>query len=370
MSRCSVAAAWAQMSCHSRGAPSRPGLSRLSTHSGGESHGSRTLHPSRASQSTISQPRPGPPGGLPSLEPAAPRAAPRLTAEILSKLNRATPKSSASAKLVAAMGASSGRRGSETSQRVVSLPPLLPRAQAARQASQAVVPRQPPPHPAGPSRELAPGQSSRKEGSEPLEGRARSAVPPARSAPRAPRAPGSRSAAARRNDAPVVGLDWSSAKAWHATEHLLQRLVGGASPQPPQACPHCRRKFQPQSLTRHANVCVHVFQKQRKAFDALRQRVPLELLTRVRRQKHRREVGRIPSQWRQRSKAFRTAIREARAASLSKVRPLRRNSAGDLDEKSPCPHCGRKFTEIHLAKHAPVCRAQVGQNAVTRGRAM
>ncbi|CAK9067203.1 N-alpha-acetyltransferase 60 (Histone acetyltransferase type B protein 4) (HAT4) (N-acetyltransferase 15) (N-alpha-acetyltransferase F) (NatF) [Durusdinium trenchii] len=247
------------------------------------------------------------------------------------------------------------RRGSETSQRVVSLPPLLPRAQAARQASQAVVPRQPPPHPAGPSRELAPGQSSRKEGSEPLEGRARSAVPPARSAPRAPRAPGSRSAAARRNDAPVVGLDWSSAKAWHATEHLLQRLVGGASPQPPQACPHCRRKFQPQSLTRHANVCVHVFQKQRKAFDALRQRVPLELLTRVRRQKHRREVGRIPSQWRQRSKAFRTAIREARAASLSKVRPLRRNSAGDLDEKSPCPHCGRKFTEIHLAKHAPVC---------------
>ncbi|CAK9106242.1 unnamed protein product [Durusdinium trenchii] len=355
MSRCSVAAAWAQMSCHSRGAPSRPGLSRLSTHSGGESHGSRTLHPSRASQSTISQPRPGPPGGLPSLEPAAPRAAPRLTAEILSKLNRATPKSSASAKLVAAMGASSGRRGSETSQRVVSLPPLLPRAQAARQASQAVVPRQPPPHPAGPSRELAPGQSSRKEGSEPLEGRARSAVPPARSAPRAPRAPGSRSAAARRNDAPVVGLDWSSAKAWHATEHLLQRLVGGASPQPPQACPHCRRKFQPQSLTRHANVCVHVFQKQRKAFDALRQRVPLELLTRVRRQKHRREVGRIPSQWRQRSKAFRTAIREARAASLSKVRPLRRNSAGDLDEKSPCPHCGRKFTEIHLAKHAPVC---------------
>lgn len=27
----------------------------------------------------------------------------------------------------------------------------------------------------------------------------------------------------------------------------------------------------------------------------------------------------------------------------------------DLDEKSPCPHCGRKFTEIHLAKHAPVC---------------
>ena len=34
----------------------------------------------------------------------------------------------------------------------------------------------------------------------------------------------------------------------------------------------------------------------RQAFDALRQRVPLELLTRVRRQKHRREAdgGSVP----------------------------------------------------------------------------
>eukprot|EP00434_Breviolum_minutum_P019369 symbB.v1.2.017076.t1/scaffold1283.1/size126978/15 len=129
----SVARAPKRMSCaNSKGGRSRPGLSRLSTHSGGDSRSLRTLHAnSKASQSEISQPPPG----LPAIEAGRPR----LTAEILSKLDRESHgKSSASAKLVAAM---SGPGGSQASQRVISLPPLLPsREKKSTQPMQAKLP--------------------------------------------------------------------------------------------------------------------------------------------------------------------------------------------------------------------------------------
>lgn len=245
--------------------------------------------------------------------------------------------------------------GIAASQRVVSLPPL-PRARGARalqsvpQDPQALAPRsspsaasrKPPPHVA---EELQAAQAAQAA-------RSKSAPRVTRGHPR-----GQRPAVRRHGQGAVQGLEWSSPEAWHATEHRLQRLLGTAS-EVPTACPHCGRKFRPDSLARHSRVCVNVFQKQQKAFDALRQRVPLEWLTKVRRLKAKAEVGRIPSSWRQRSRAFRHAVREARHASLSKGRPLRRGSSVDLNEKSPCPHCGRKFLEVHLAQHAPVCRAK------------
>eukprot|EP00435_Cladocopium_sp_Y103_P055121 s855_g18.t1 len=255
--------------------------------------------------------------GLPTLEAGRPR----LTAEILSKLDRESKhgKTSASAKLVAAMG---GGGSQAASQRVVSLPPLLPSRRAA--------PVQPVPQALAPARTSTP---SRVSAANPAPGPAavsQEAVARSRSAPRANRAPKPRgtgtAAAARRHGqgAQVQGLEWSSPEAWRATEHFLQRLLGTAGA--PTACPHCGRKFHPDSLARHSRVCVNVFQKQRKAFDALRQRVPLELLMKVRRLKAKAEVGRIPSSWRQRSRAFRHAVREARHASLAKGRPLRRGS--------------------------------------------
>lgn len=276
---------------------------------------------------------------------------PRLTAEILSKLDRESKhgKTSASAKLVAAMGPGGGL-GIAASQRVVSLPPLPSRVKVAP-----VLPQVPQAAP----RTSTPSAEKRRPAAEKVE---KVEARRSKSAPRAtcgPKPRGTRSAAVRRHGqgAQVQGLEWSSPEAWRATEHFLQRLLGtGAGV--PTACPRCNRKFRPDSLARHSRVCVNVFQKQRKAFDALRQRVPLECLTKLRRLKAKAEVGRIPSSWRQRSRAFRHAVREARHASLSKGRPLRRGSAVDLNEKSPCPHCGRKFLEVHLAQHAPVCRAK------------
>ncbi|CAJ1326826.1 unnamed protein product [Effrenium voratum] len=316
------------MSCISKRQSSQHGLSRLSTRSG--SHG--TLQASKATPSEISQKPPG-------LPPVA-ESGVRLTAAVLSRLDRGglKPPDTASARLAAAMS-------SQASQRVVSLPPLRPEAsKPTRQtASAGRVPRDS----RGPPR-AEPGAEKAAPRRAPARDAAREAVSqePLRSQRRPPKP--------KLGNRQVQSLDWASEEAWKASEaRWLGRRNSNRADEKRGGCPHCGRRFWEDALARHARVCVNVFRKQRKAFNATRQRMPPEALQL--RLRKAAEV-RIPSTWRQRSRALRRAIRSARAVSAAKGRPLRGADATPTDGRVSCPHCGRKFEEAMAGKHIPVCR--------------
>ena len=122
---------------------------------------------------------------------------PRLTAEVLSKLERQSkPKSSASAQLVAAMG-------SQTSQRVVSLPPLPRARDLSRQEKAPLQRREVPEMRARRALEQSGEVFSRPQGAP----RTSAAV---KAVPAVPRA---RPKLKRGAGVAVQGLDWSSPEA-------------------------------------------------------------------------------------------------------------------------------------------------------------
>eukprot|EP00439_Symbiodinium_sp_Y106_P081172 s1297_g20.t1 len=330
------------MSCvsHKHSSQRASGLSRLSTRSGTGSRASGTLQASRASPPSDGQKLRQ---GLPPLAPGPlPGSAPRLTAEVLSKLDRESRRSgTASARLVAAMGSAPSQQQQlqqqpqqppppplrQPQQRGVSLPPL-PRTQRLMAAASAEQADSTPSN--APSKKQ--GRSSSPQPLQPL--------------PR--RRP--------RRNGPVQSLDWQSKEAWRATDGVLMRAYAARVEKdaPTIPCPHCGRKFREEALATHARVCVNVFGKQRKAFDAQRQRMPPGAL---RRRARIREV-KLVNNWRQQSRALRLAMRAARRSYHARDRFLGPTSgeAAGLDGRIPCPHCGRKFGENQAARHIPVCR--------------
>lgn len=85
--------------------------------------------------------------------------------------------------------------------------------------------------------------------------------------------------------------------------------------------------------------------------------------SRQRQQGGDRQAEKPQNRWRQRSEAFREAMRAARSAArhMAEGRPVSdlppaRPTPAELDDRVPCPHCGRRFGAEQAERHISLCR--------------
>jgi len=144
-------------------------------------------------------------------------------------------------------------------------------------------------------------------------------------------------------------------------------------------CNGCGRSFKPEAHAKHVGICKKVFQEKRKVYNTTEHRLPdaseAPELAEVRRKAaqaaRRGEVGigetKKPAQppknnWRIKSEAFRAAMKDAQIVqkfqkegrSLSELPPPKA-VAQELDDRVPCPHCGRRFGQQQAERHIPHC---------------
>lgn len=142
-------------------------------------------------------------------------------------------------------------------------------------------------------------------------------------------------------------------------------------------CQYCNRKFNANAHAKHVNVCIKVFQKKRKVFNSTEHRLPdAPELVDVRKaaalNARKGEVG-LPTKpedapkktaWRLKSAAFRAAMKNAQLVTKfqKEGRPLSElpsvPTPAELDDRTQCPHCGRKFGAEQAKRHIPVCNAK------------
>lgn len=158
-------------------------------------------------------------------------------------------------------------------------------------------------------------------------------------------------------------------------------------------CPDCGRHFNEQAFSHHSNVCKKVFGQARKPFDSRKHRIQgtdMEAVapkkpppSKMQRPASMRSmqadstggVSSMPkskgSNWKNKSSAFRDAIREARQISIAErhakekgiplaaaLPPAIIRSPDDplYDDYVQCPHCGRKYNQTAGARHIPQCK--------------
>ncbi|CAE7810571.1 zc2hc1a [Symbiodinium sp. CCMP2592] len=147
-------------------------------------------------------------------------------------------------------------------------------------------------------------------------------------------------------------------------------------------CPHCGRTFRISILDRHMGICQKVFQEKRKVFNAVKQAVPVEAakakkahdkqekmekMAQGRKAPQDRPIkpgAQIPT-WKKQSEAFRQAVRQARIVdqhvkdgkSLRNLPPPPPTDPS-LDDRVPCPHCGRRFGSTQAERHIPFCKTR------------
>ena len=120
---------------------------------------------------------------------------------------------------------------------------------------------------------------------------------------------------------------------------------------------------------------LEVFQQKRRKFDSVAKRRAEGLEGQPRRgagaaAKAAAAIAEPPKEtkWRMKSNAFREAMKASRAvaAHLQAGRPASelpppRMSDPALDDRVPCPHCGRRFNDVAAQRHIPLCNKIVAK---------
>jgi hypothetical protein len=148
-------------------------------------------------------------------------------------------------------------------------------------------------------------------------------------------------------------------------------------------CPDCGRKFNEKAFEKHVKICAKVFLQKRKKFDSTKQRIAGEgadpelkkyVLEKRKEEAKAKKSGVAPNKtdndnrpvegagglpkWKQQSKGFREAMKQAREYTKAKESgaPLPPPVASAPDPSLiPCPHCGRRFNEKAADRHIPQC---------------
>ncbi|XP_058789818.1 uncharacterized protein LOC131663432 isoform X2 [Phymastichus coffea] len=135
-------------------------------------------------------------------------------------------------------------------------------------------------------------------------------------------------------------------------------------------CKICARRFQPERVAKHEQICAKTAQKKRKQFDAVGHRVKgTELESFV--QKPNKKQGKVAvavvskaepqkSNWRRKHEDFINAIRSAKqmqahVAAGGKLSDLPPPPPSDTSDYVQCPHCSRKFNQGAAERHVPKC---------------
>uniref|UniRef100_T1HC91 C2HC/C3H-type domain-containing protein n=1 Tax=Rhodnius prolixus TaxID=13249 RepID=T1HC91_RHOPR len=135
-------------------------------------------------------------------------------------------------------------------------------------------------------------------------------------------------------------------------------------------CKICGRRFLPERLGAHEKACSKLHNKKRKPFVA-RKMIEGQSV-----RKTKTTVQSKPkSNWRKTHEEFVANIRAARQAqkileaggSLADLPPP---PPSDTSHLTPCPHCGRKFSEAAASRHIPLCKEKAlrAKMAAPKGR--
>ncbi|KFQ61357.1 Zinc finger C2HC domain-containing protein 1B, partial [Pelecanus crispus] len=148
-------------------------------------------------------------------------------------------------------------------------------------------------------------------------------------------------------------------------------------------CPTCGRCFAQDVLLRHDPIRKKVFNKKRKPFSSLKQRLQGTDITTVKKQppqkvslklKHvlclllfplQKQPGK-KSNWRQHHEDFINTIRSAKQVTkaLKEGHPLPPPPPPSINlDYIQCPHCSRRFNEAAAERHIKFCEEQAARRA-------
>jgi len=117
-------------------------------------------------------------------------------------------------------------------------------------------------------------------------------------------------------------------------------------------CQYCRRSFNLDSLVRHSKVCQsRPDKKKRKVFDSQKKRIVDDEQKNLQKKETNQSSKKV-SKWKLQSAQLRKAIRSTKEENDNKEESL----------YTPCPTCGRSFSEVAAKRHIPFCASRAKAN--------
>ncbi|KAM6207420.1 zinc finger C2HC domain-containing protein 1B [Sarcoramphus papa] len=126
-------------------------------------------------------------------------------------------------------------------------------------------------------------------------------------------------------------------------------------------CTTCGRHFARDALLRHDPICKKVFNKKRKPFSSLKQRLQGTEITTVKKQPPQKKQPGKKSNWRQHHEDFINTIQSAKQVTkaLKGGHPLPPPPPPSINpDYIQCPHCSRRFNEAAAQRHVKFCEEQ------------
>ncbi|XP_073950022.1 zinc finger C2HC domain-containing protein 1B [Choristoneura fumiferana] len=144
------------------------------------------------------------------------------------------------------------------------------------------------------------------------------------------------------------------------------RSGAGAGAGAGEACAVCARRFAPDRLAKHQEICRKAHAKKRKPFDVLKHRLagteaePFLNKLRKNTASNTSNKPKLNAGWRQKHEEFIAAIRaakqvQAHLAAGGKLSDLPPPPPSENPDYVPCPHCGRRFNQGAADRHIPKC---------------
>ncbi|XP_063089495.1 zinc finger C2HC domain-containing protein 1B [Cavia porcellus] len=126
-------------------------------------------------------------------------------------------------------------------------------------------------------------------------------------------------------------------------------------------CEICGRHFAEDVLKRHEPICRKLFDKKRKPFNSLKQRLQGTDIPTVKKAPQSQSQPVRKSNWRQQHEDFINAIRSAKQCMLAmkEGRPLPPPPPASVNpDYIQCPYCMRRFNETAAGRHINFCKDQ------------
>ncbi|XP_070112592.1 zinc finger C2HC domain-containing protein 1B isoform X2 [Equus przewalskii] len=126
-------------------------------------------------------------------------------------------------------------------------------------------------------------------------------------------------------------------------------------------CEVCGRRFAADVLERHGPICRKLFNKKRKPFNSLKQRLQGTDIPLVGKALQSKPRPVRKSDWRQQHEDFINALRSAKQCTLAikEGRPLPPPPPPSINpDYIQCPYCMRRFNETAASQHINFCKDQ------------